>query len=287
MLKNSFLTLAILFATSIVTYSQETTGVTKNLSFYMCGGTGNINPDAGAVLGAHGEMGLTFDQNFANAQWLNISTTVAICTEAGGLLRDPKNLDKFVGAPDTDDNIVGYGLVNFGFGKHVTVGLHTTGRLDLALQYRLALPANQRLTFKTYMEILPAGNSLYATPDNIAYVGLDDDGKPEFGNTSRILNHLDFRLTYAVAFNPEWTYEMDTRFRFNGASYAGEKADSAEALKNSFSVRWNNTFYYSNPNGFGGYLQFRYQPARILTSNVKHAVHLLAGISYSYDLSAL
>ena len=80
------------------------------------------------------------------------------------------------------------------------------------------------------------------------------------------------------------------RFRFNGEASGTAKTDSAEALKNSFSIRWNNTINYTHPtNGLGGYFQLRYQPSNILVKgvDVKHSVSLHGGISYAFDFSNL
>ena len=283
MLKNSFLILAMLFATNIATHAQNAEGVTKNMSFYICGTTSNINPDAGTVLDANGEVGITFAQNFAGAQWFNIATTMAFCVGEAGLVKD--STGKFVGSPVAHGQATGaYGKVNLSFGKYFALGFHTIGRLDFDLKYKMALANNQSLTFRAYMEILPTGNSLYATP-----TGVDPEGNLTGDITRRILNHFDVRLAYAVGFHPEWSYDTDVRFRFNGGSYAGEKADSIEAMKNSFAIRWNQTISYTHAtNGFGAWFTFRYQPDRILVKGaVDHNVSLHTGITYSYDLSNL
>ena len=286
MLKNSFLILAMLFATNIATHAQNAEGVTKNLSFYICGASGNVNPDTGTVLNSSSETGISFSQNFANAQWFNVSTTLGICTEAGGMLTKPGDAGNFVGSPKEHFYVTGYGKINMSFGKYFAFGINTIGRFDFDVKYKLALADNQGLTFRAYMELLPTGNSFYATPGNGA--SENSDGTGSNTPTRRILNHFDVRLSYSVGFHPEWSFDTDMRFRFNGGVMSGStaKADSMQAMKESFSIRWNNTINYSNPNGFGGYFQFRYQPDRILVKTV-HNVSLHGGISYAYDLSAL
>ena len=287
MLKNTFLILAILFATNVVTYAQDTPAVNKSISFYMCGGSGNFNPDAGSMLNSWSEMGVMYSQNFAKAQWLTVTTTAAICTATGGFLTDPATGDA-VGAQEENFDVTGYGKVNFSFGKYFALGVETSGRLDFDVKYKVALSANQSLTFRSYMEIHPSGKPLYAKYGDSAMSGIDPvTGAPNLANTRNVLNHLDFRIVYGVGFHPEWSFDSDMRFRFYGdSSGIGVKADSAEAMKNSFNIRWNNTINYSNANGFGGYFTFRYQPMNI-TVDVKHTIQVLAGISYAYDLSAL
>ena len=290
MLKNTFLILAILFATSVVTYSQDTPAVSKSISFYFCGSSGNFNPDAGSMLASWSEMGVNYSQNFANAQWLTVTATAAICTANAGFLKKPGS-DEFAGAGEHNLDVTGYGQVYFSFFNYATIGVQTEGRIDIDLKYRVALPANQSLTFRQFMWLHPTGNPFYATLANPTGFEKDEDGnfdpdKPI--HTRNILDHLDYRIVYAVGFHPEWSFSSDLRFRFNGnvASGSTAKADSPQALRESFNIRWNNTISYSNANGLGGYLTFRYQPNKILV-DVQHTVQVLAGISYSFDLSAL
>ncbi|MGL5955261.1 MAG: hypothetical protein ACRC0X_01445 [Brevinema sp.] len=279
MLKNIFFVFLVLFI-STVTYTQEAGTVNKNLTFYICGGTENINPQAGSILGGWSEMGLTFSQNFANVPWFSVATTAAICGEIKPLLQNTGG--DYVGSLSPDFSITGYGKVNLMFDRYFALGFATVGRIDLDLRYRIALSANQRLTLRTYMELFPTGNSWYATLRKDS--PLDEGGNPL--KTRQVLGHMDYRITYYVQFHPEWGYESDVRFRFNGKAQTGQRADSIQAVRDSFSIRWNNTFYYSNPNGFGSYFQFRYQPNAIALKT-KHSMQLNAGLTYSYDLSGL
>lgn len=279
----------LLLSVSSMSYGQDADNpVNKSLSFYVCGASGNINPETGKILGSYGEAGIDFSQNFANTPWLSISATLAICTGMNGL---KKVGDEWVGASSggiandgdqlgsvngSSGGILtgGYANVKLNFDRYFTFGFHTQGRFDFDLKYGIVLPANQRLTVRAYYEIYMLGKAFYRTAEDLV------NDSP----TGSVLSHMDYRLTYHVQFHPEWAYELDTRFRFNGGA-----DDSLTAVRDSFSIRLNNTLYYSNPNGFGGWMQFRYQPEKILlgSKNVVHNISLHAGISYSYDLSAL
>ena len=279
MLKNTFLTLAILFATTLVTYSQETPGVTKSLSMYVCGGSGNINPDAGAILAHFGEAGLVYSQNFANAQWLSVTSTLAICTGGEGLVKGTKDgEDVWVpnGGSPVGKFTDGYLHVEFGFSPYFNLGFHSEGRLDFEGKYSLALPANQKVGFAAYMEVRPMAKLWYESVSSSA-----DNGQ--------MLGLMKVEVIYGVQFHPEWSYTTDVELRFNGGSKSVAKNDSAQALKESFGIRWNHMIGYSNPNGFGGYMNFRYEPTNILGAigDTVHNIKLSAGISYAYDLSAL
>ena len=290
MLKNTFLILAILFATSVVSYAQDTPAVTKNISFYMCGSSGNFNPDAGDMLDSWSEMGVSYSQNFANAQWLTVTATAAICTANSGFLKKPGS-DELAGAAPHNLDVTGYGQVYFSFFNYATIGVQTEGRIDIDLKYKVALPANQSLTFRQFMWLHPTGSPFYATLANPTGFEDDEDGNPDPDkpiHTRNVVDHLDYRIVYSVGFHPEWSFSSDLRFRFSGNVAKGStaKADSPQALRESFNIRWNNTISYSNANGLGGYFTFRYQPNKILVKT-EHTISVLAGISYSYDLSAL
>lgn len=274
MLKNIFLVLVLLIAVQTTSYTQEQKpSVNKALSVYVCGGSGNINPQAGKLLNLWSELGMNYSQNFANAKWLSVDTTIAICTETGSL-NTAHNGDT-VGSPKASYDIVGYGLVNLNFDKYFTLGVHTTGRMDTALKYKFKFIGNQSFTIKNTYEFYFTGNSLYATLQT-----------EKGSNTRHIINHMDIRTAYAVAFHPRWAFETEVRFRTKGSASLNGKADSGKALAENFNIRWNNTLAYSDPNGFGGYLQLRYEPTNIIT-DIKHNLKLSGGISYSYDLSAL
>ena len=274
MLKNIFLALVLLTAVQTISYTQEQTpSVDKALSVYIYGGSGNINPQAGKLLNLWSESGMVYSQNFANAKWLSVDTTIALCTETGSLLT-AHNGDT-VGSPKASYDIVGYGLVNLNFDKYFTLGVHITGRMDTALKYKFKFIGNQSFTIKNTYEFYFTGNSLYATLQT-----------EKGSNTRHIINHMDIRTAYAVAFHPRWAFETEVRFRTKGSASLNGKADSGKALAENFNIRWNNTLAYSDPNGFGGYLQLRYEPTNIIT-DIKHNLKLSGGISYSYDLSAL
>lgn len=291
MLKNTFLTLAILFATSTVAYTQDQE-VTRSLSMYICGGSGNINPeangDASVILGHFGEAGLTYSQNFASVQWLTFSSTFGICTGGGGLAKGKDENGKDVWVKTTDP--VGsftdaYLHVDLAFAGYFNLGLHSQGRLEFDARYPIALSANQKIVVSTAFEIRPMGKLWYDTPSTTVDTGAMDKGQ--------VLGFMKYEFLYSIQFHPEWSYTTDVEFRFHGKGSgegSGVDNDSMEAVKNSFNIRWNHMISYSNPNGFGGYFNFRYEPTNIIEAGGKGRVDnfkLSAGVSYSYDLSAL
>lgn len=267
MYKNVFMALAMLLAISNVSYSQEE--VSRSISAYICGSTGNINPSAeGPILGTAAEAGVSFGQNFANATWLSVGTTIAVCTETGGLL---SSKDDYLGASNDSDNFSGYAQFDLGLTEYFTLSFNTTGQMIFDVNYGMSLPANQSISVVANFEINPAGSSFYATVAN-------------GGSTRNILNHMDYRLVYGVGFLPEWSFSTDLRFRFNGSSET-EKADSLTAVTESFNIRWNNTISYENENGFGGYVQLSYRPSNLANdADVDHNLQLWGGVSYSYDM---
>ena len=283
MFKNSFLLLAMLFATSIVTHAQNADGVTKSLYMYICGGSNNLNPDAGAILGHFGEAGIGFSQNFANAQWLTVTSTLGICTGGAGLVKgiDENGDDAWTTGSGTIDETKGsftdaYLHVDLGFAGYFNFGLHSQGRLEFDARYPILLPANQKIVLSTAFEVRPMEKLLYGK------INKDDDA----WDHGQVLGFMKYEFLYSVQFHPEWAYTTDVEFRFNGAGSSTAKNDSMQAIKDSFSIRWNHMISYSNPNGFGGYMNFRYEPTYIL-KDIAHQIKLSAGFSYSYDLSAL
>ena len=208
MFKNSFLLLAMLFATSIVTHAQNADGVTKSLYMYICGGSNNLNPDAGAILGHFGEAGIGFSQNFANAQWLTVTSTLGICTGGVGLIKTPDG--DWIAKPPKEDaspldpedpegSFIGaYLHVDIGFAGYFNFGLHSEGRLEFDARYPILLPANQKIVLSTAFEVRPMGKLWYDTGR-----ALDDTGAWDHG---QVLGFMKYEFLYSVQFHPEWAY---------------------------------------------------------------------------------
>lgn len=302
-MKKLLIATLVVFGFSGVSFAQDT-AVEKSLTAYMCGSSGNINPKNGTIFDASSEMGVEYAQNFANAQWLTVSTTIAICgISEAGLTKQTDGTWK--NEHRSWAGITGYGAIKLGFDKYASIAVNSFGRIDLAAFYSLALPANQKVTFKSTLNIYPISSPLYAIGGKnwVAgqATGIGANGSYKHSASPHVIDSFDIRVAYGIKFHPRWDFGSEVRFRMNGAGVAhdeGEtgttvarvKADSGEAFKNSFNIRWNNTISYSDPNGFGAWFQFRYQPERLASSFHKSRIDKISlhgGITYSYDLSIL
>lgn len=292
MVKKILLALCILSSTASLGFAQSapellledqlikgSSSVSKDLTIYLCGGSGNINPQAGNVLNTWSEMGILYSQNFSNAKWLTLETTIAICGGSTGITADN---GKFAGTINTVD-ITGYALLGLIFLDYFKVAFKSNGRLDFLAFYNLQLAKQHSLLFEVELDLYPTGNSFYAT-----YGATTKDGLTV--NVNNVVDYLGLKLRYSVDMNKYWRFRSEAIFRFHGAKINNAPADSAASFKESFNIRWNNTVYYSDKKGFGGWIRLRYQPKNLYIGAVKpvaHDVSLHGGITYSFDLSKL
>ena len=171
------------------------------------------------ILAHFGEAGLNYSQNFANAQWLTITTTLAICTGGGGLVKGKDETGKDVWVSSAVSPVGkftdAYLDVDFGFAGYFNLGLHSEGRLEFDARYPIALPSNQKIAFSTSFEVRPMGKLWYDTISSTVDTGATDKGQ--------VLGFMKYEFLYKVQFHPEWSYTTDVEFRFNGAGKAVKK----------------------------------------------------------------
>ncbi|MGL4561151.1 MAG: hypothetical protein ACRCV0_02525, partial [Brevinema sp.] len=242
-LKKLVLLMIVLGISNINFGSESESNITKNLSLYMCGGSGNINPNTQKILNSWAEMGIKYSQNFDKVPWLSVKTTIAICGGSKGIHKN----EKFIGTINTRV-IMGYGKAGLQFSKYGDIELVSDGRIDMGVYYKIKLADGHALKLKSTVELYPFGNSFYIISHKI----------------NNILHNYDMRLEYGTKIATEWEFATELRLKFNGkTSSTSVKADSAQAFAESFHIRWNNTIAYQNPHNFGGWVQIRYQPKNL------------------------
>ncbi len=266
--------------TSSTTISPDAGPSTTNvrpqrlLSMFLCGGTGNLNPDTDTVLDAWGQYGFTFVQGFDSTQWVTVFSCIAMCTAATGL--NPHEN----GSANAFEPLTAYGYVQVGIGnqywdcgfQYFNIGYHSDARFNFLACYYTMVTDDINVGFTARIDIAPFSQTLYAT--------YDQDGGVD---TSYYIRHLYLQggLTYTI--NNIWWLQSVLGFRFNGDATDDYAADTAGALWQNFKIRWDNTVYMNLPSGFAMYGTLRYEPTN-LYAKVEHNVSLMGGISYYFNM---
>ncbi|SFB75596.1 hypothetical protein SAMN02745150_00640 [Brevinema andersonii] len=269
-MRKVFMLIAAL-AVALPVFAQDSPAVKKDLTINLDGYSGNLNADKNVkrFSGNETEFGITYSQNFANAQWLTSGLNAVI-------------LGNQTWAHDTKGNALysksgpnfttAKAKVFVKFGRYVGMFLDTQGLLGTSVGYTFNLPSNQTFKLIGDLEFFVTGNHWYGRY-------WDSTGGQDSFEGRGIIDFVHLGFSYGVGFTPNWNFST-----YLGLRTAGDYSD---ILLENLYIRWNNTISYSI-NGFEiwGQLRFEARNIAVATTTTYH-FKMNAGISYSFDFSRL
>lgn len=267
-MRKVFMLIAAL-AVTLPIFGQETPAVKKDLTIYLEAYSGNLNADKNVkrFSGNETEFGITYSQNFANAQWLTLGLNAIVL---GNQTWFHDNKGNALYSKGGANFTTAKAKVFVKFGSYVGMFFNTEGLLGTAVGYTFNLPSNQTFKLVGELEFFVTGDHWYGK--NTSHFG---DGFKGRG----IIDFLHLGFAYGVDFYPNWNFST-----YLGLRTAGDYSD---ILLENLYIRWNNTISYS-VNGFGiwGQLRFEAKNIAVATTTTYH-FKMNAGISYSFDFSRL
>jgi len=245
------------------------------------------------------ELGLEYKHNFAKVPWLSWFMKGTVIGKINTAFQNVSE--------DTSDKILNPDWIYNGIsGAGLALGYIESGIRFDKYGYISFRGTTGDFLIKAYayapIEFGVGGTfSFFGGIEALPYLGgALRSGDTEIDPVNPSIKVLAIGMNYNVMFHENWGFNTELQYRTDGISTQSRtggnywEIDSPTALKNNSTFRFDNTLKFQS-NGLDMWFQVRYHPkyfvrvpipGQMRRGRTQHDVHIRAGISYAFDVSA-
>ncbi len=274
-MRNLLALLVLLAMTGVSLHAQqdETPADRRSMTLYSCINSGHMTPDSDGGTRLFNSncyvYGVTYNHVFGNIPWMTLHTRVNFkgdqSYEYSDLDKDGKN-DHIVRSAYNSEVRGRFGL---GFriapGLGASMNIDSRGVLYQSLDYSYSFGSAGSIAVG--QELCARATPLSLADDGYQYITL-----------------LGFNIAYSVPLGDGWSFRSRLRPQLSGAL---DRLD-VKNVEDMFRIRWENRISYNVTPKVNLWGTVRYEAKNIANdTDVENNVYLMAGFTYSFDVSGL